>query len=211
MVMTLHALRPVAAWYNVVETRAGGRKTMSEASDYHFERLQEAFRSEPPDTPLGKAIAPLREPFVLGDGDRLHYEKFIIMFVAIRNALHEIDSSISPELPPFLLHPASIANVFHIPLEKFNYQGGSTTVAPSIIKRLKETFGLLEANPPILKLGKFNDTEKKLVRVLGDDTLTAAKLAERANYRFNANIKQTLSSLVKRGILANKGSGYYRL
>jgi len=184
---------------------------MDHVDDHHVERLREAMRHEPPDTPLGKAIARLREPFVLGDGDRFHYERFITMFVAIRDALHEIDPSISPNLPPFLLHPASIAEIFQISLEKFNYQGGSTSIAPTIVKAMKELAGLIEANPPIPNLVKLNDTEKKLVHTLGDDTLTGQELAKRANYPFNSNIKQTLSSLVKRRVLDNKGSGYYRL
>jgi hypothetical protein len=179
--------------------------------EHHFEQLREAMRHEPPDTALGKAVARLREPFVLGDGDHFHYERFIVMFVALRDALHEIDPSIPPDLPPFLLHPTTIANMFHIPLEKFNYQGGSTTVTPAAIKMLKGLVGFLEANPPNVIPVKLNATEKKLLRALGDDTLTGEELARSAGYPYNSNIKQTLSSLVKRSILGNRGSGYYRL
>ena len=62
---------------------------MSQINDYHFRRLREALTHEPPDTPLGRAVARLREPFDLGDGDHYHYEKFVLMFAAIRAALHE--------------------------------------------------------------------------------------------------------------------------
>jgi hypothetical protein len=184
---------------------------MNHIDNYHFERIREAMRNAPPDTPLGRAVARLREPFVLGDGGRFHYERFVTMFVAIRDALHEIDPSIPPDLPPALLHPAFIANMFQIPLEKFNYQGGSVTVAPTVIRTLKDMVGLLEANPPIPNPTKLNATEKRLLNALGDKTLTGEELASRANYPYNSNIKQTLSSLVKRGILGNKGSGYSRL
>ena len=72
-------------------------------------------------------------------------------------------------------------------------------------------FSLIEANPPALNPVKLNATEKKLLHALGNATLTGEALASRANYPYNSNMKQTLSSLVKRKILGNKGSGYYRL
>lgn len=60
-----------------------------------------------------------------------------------------------------------------------------------------------------LEEDRLNSTEKKLLKVLGNEILTGEKIAERAGYRFNSNIKSTLSSLKKRGFLGNKSPGYF--
>lgn len=88
-----------------------------------FDRLRDAMRSNDTDTPLGQAVARLKQPFVLGDGEKWFYERFIGMASAFRQALAAIDDTISPDLPPFLLDPANIARLFRIPLEDFNWQG----------------------------------------------------------------------------------------
>jgi excisionase family DNA binding protein len=64
----------------------------------------------------------------MGDGKKWHYEGFVSMFSAVRQALASLDDSISPDLPPFLLDPAIIAKQLGIPLPYFNWQGirGST-------------------------------------------------------------------------------------
>jgi hypothetical protein len=97
--------------------------TENEAS-YYLDRLREAWDAPDIDTPLGQAVARLKVPFVLGDGKRWYYERFVCFLSALRQALAAIDDSISPDLPPFMLEPAAIAKLFRIPLEDFNWQGG---------------------------------------------------------------------------------------
>lgn len=50
--------------------------------------------------------------------------------------------------------------------------------------------------------------EENILEALGDGKLTGEKLAQKAGYPFNSNFKNTLSSLVKRGLLANDRPGY---
>jgi excisionase family DNA binding protein len=95
---------------------------------FFLARIREALRSNETDTPLGQAVARLKQPFVLGDGEKWHYEGFVSMFSAIRQVLSILDDSISPDLPPFLLDPATIARLFRIPLEDFNWQGGQSKI-----------------------------------------------------------------------------------
>ena len=182
---------------------------MSEISD--LQQLREAIKNEPPDTPLGKAVARLREPFYVGDGEHFHYDKFIGMFSAIREALHEIDSSIEPNVPPFLLDPACIAKFFNIPLEKFDYQGsGQTDVDPNLVNELKHFVGLLETR--VVKREEIlNETEKNILEALGDKTMIGEEIAPLAGYKCDGHFKGTLARLVKRNILGNKRPGYYRL
>ncbi len=54
-----------------------------------------------------------------------------------------------------------------------------------------------------------NRTEKTIIEALGDTTLTVEKLAIKAGYEVSGCFRRTLSSLRKRGILANKRPGYY--
>jgi len=92
----------------------------------YLDRIRDALRSEQANTPSGQAVARLKQPFVLGDGEKWHYEGFVSMFSAIRHALASLDNSISPDLPPFLLDPATVARLFGIPLAEFNWQGYPT-------------------------------------------------------------------------------------
>jgi hypothetical protein len=185
---------------------------MSHINDDHFEQLREAMKNEPPDTPLGKAVARLREPFILGDGETFQYEKFVEMFVALRDALHELDPTISPKVPPFLLHPSSIANIFGIPLEKFNYQGGhQTAVDPDLVKQLKHFVALLETGVVSKEAEELNQREKDILEAVGDKTLKGEDIAPIAGYEYDGHFKAILARLVKRRILGNKHPGYYRL
>lgn len=90
---------------------------------YYLERIREALRSEDSTSDLGRAVARLRQPFVLGSNGKWHYEGFINLFASVRQALAAIDDSISSELPSFLLEPATIARIFGLHLEDFNWQG----------------------------------------------------------------------------------------
>jgi predicted transcriptional regulator of viral defense system len=54
-----------------------------------------------------------------------------------------------------------------------------------------------------------NRTEKNIIKALGDETLTVEELAVTAGYEVSGYFRRTLSSLRKRGILANKQPGYY--
>ena len=56
---------------------------------------------------------------------------------------------------------------------------------------------------------ELNRTEKIIVEALGDDVLTVEELAVKAGYEVSGYFRRTLSSLRKRGILANKKPGYY--
>lgn len=96
------------------------------SSDEILARIRHALRNNQGETPLGQAVARLKQPFVVGDGKKWHYEGFVSVFSAVRQALASLDASISPDLPPFLLEPATIARLFGIPLEDFNWQGHST-------------------------------------------------------------------------------------
>jgi hypothetical protein len=88
--------------------------------------IRAAMRDFDPNTPLGQAVARLKQPFVIGDGTKWYYEGFIgfiSLFSAVRQAVAALDDSVSPELPPFLLDPATIARMFRIPQEDFNWHG----------------------------------------------------------------------------------------
>jgi hypothetical protein len=106
---------------------------------YYLDRLKEAWDDPEIDTPLGHAIARLKVPFVLEDGKKWYYERFVSFFSAVRQALAAIDDSISPDLPPFLLEPATIARLFRIPLEDLTWQGGQADrAAPDAQSRMDD-------------------------------------------------------------------------
>jgi hypothetical protein len=54
-----------------------------------------------------------------------------------------------------------------------------------------------------------DDTERDIIDALQGETLTGAKLAERAGYAYNFKFKSSLAGLRKRGILGNKSPGYF--
>ncbi len=56
---------------------------------------------------------------------------------------------------------------------------------------------------------ELNRTEKTIIEALGDTTLTVEKLAIKAGYEVSGYFRSLLTSLRKRGILANKRPGYY--
>ncbi len=62
--------------------------------------------------------------------------------------------------------------------------------------------GIVEAAP------RLRETEENILEALGDGKLTGEELAKKAGYPFNSNFKNTLSSLVKRGLLVNDRPGY---
>jgi hypothetical protein len=99
---------------------------LNDRSKNHFDLLQAAMRDADPGSSLGQAVARLKQPLVLGDGQKWYYEGFVSMLSAVRQTLATLDGSISPDLPPFLLEPATIARLFGIPLEDFNWQGYPT-------------------------------------------------------------------------------------
>lgn len=184
---------------------------MATSNDDVVQQLLAALKHEPFDTPLGMAVARLREPFCVGDDKQIHYDKVISMFSAIRQALHELDPSVSPNLPPFLMDPVVIAKILGVPLEKLDYQGGPPAVAdPSLLSNLKRIVAYLEAGASY-KVGQLNESESNILEALGDRTMIGEELAAKAGYSFNGNFKATLSSLVKRGILDNMRPGYCRL
>jgi hypothetical protein len=55
---------------------------------------------------------------------------------------------------------------------------------------------------------KLTETESNILEALGEGKLTGEMLAQKAGYPCNSNFKNTLSSLVKRGLLANDRPGY---
>ena len=56
---------------------------------------------------------------------------------------------------------------------------------------------------------ELNRTEKIIIEALGDTTLTVEELAIKSGYEVSGYFRCTLTSLRKRGILANKRPGYY--
>ena len=56
---------------------------------------------------------------------------------------------------------------------------------------------------------ELNRTEKIIIEALGDETLTVEELAIKSGYEVSGYFRRTLTSLRKRGILANKRPGYY--
>jgi hypothetical protein len=56
---------------------------------------------------------------------------------------------------------------------------------------------------------ELNRTEKIIIEALGDTILTVEELAIKSGYEVSGYFRHTLSSLRKRGILANKRPGYY--
>lgn len=107
------------------EGRAAGTNTMENTnqSTYYLGKIREAMRSGDIDTPLGQAVMRLKQPFVLGDGQQWHYEGFISLFSAVRQTLAALDDTITPGLPSFYFDPGTIAHLFALPLEKFNWRG----------------------------------------------------------------------------------------
>lgn len=55
---------------------------------------------------------------------------------------------------------------------------------------------------------ELNRTERNIIEVLGNDTLTFEQLAAKAGYEVSDHFKRTVSSLSKLGILGNKKVGY---
>lgn len=63
-----------------------------------------------------------------------------------------------------------------------------------------------------LESPSLNDTEKEIIRALGKDRITGESLAKKAKHTYQSNFKNTLSSMVKRGILGNqrgRNRGYF--
>ncbi len=56
---------------------------------------------------------------------------------------------------------------------------------------------------------ELNKTEKIIIEALGNETLTVEELAIKSGYEVSGYFRRTLTSLRKRGILANKRPGYY--
>ena len=55
---------------------------------------------------------------------------------------------------------------------------------------------------------RLTEAEQSILQALGDKRLTGEQLAPLAGYPCNSNFKNTLASLVKRGILVNDRPGY---
>lgn len=57
---------------------------------------------------------------------------------------------------------------------------------------------------------KLTETERNILEALGEGKLKGEQLAKKAGYPCNSNFKNTLSSLVKRGLLMNDRPGYQK-
>jgi hypothetical protein len=55
---------------------------------------------------------------------------------------------------------------------------------------------------------KLTEAERNILEALGEGKLKGEQLANKAGYPCNSNFKNTLSSLVKRGLLVNDRPGY---
>jgi len=60
-----------------------------------------------------------------------------------------------------------------------------------------------------MSMVELNETEKIIIQALGDKTLTVEELAIKSGYEVSGYFRCILTSLRKRGILANKRPGYY--
>jgi hypothetical protein len=85
--------------------------------------LQEAFRNPETETELGRAVARLRQPFVIGDGKKWLYQGFVGALSALHDALRAMDDSTPPGLPAHVHDPAWIAEALGLRLEDFNWTG----------------------------------------------------------------------------------------
>jgi excisionase family DNA binding protein len=94
--------------------------------------LREGFRRRETETELGKAVARMRQPFRVGDGEKMLYEGFTSAFNALFDAFRAIDDSIPPDLPQHVLDPAWIARTFGFRVEDFRtvpaYVGAAETL-----------------------------------------------------------------------------------
>lgn len=78
-----------------------------------------------------------------------------------------------------------------------------------VVNRLDRIEHLLEQNPPTNSV--LNEIERDILNTLGDDTLTGQSIADRTRvYKYNSHFRDTLAGLVRRGVLSNKGRGYFR-
>ena len=55
---------------------------------------------------------------------------------------------------------------------------------------------------------KLTEAERNILEALGEGKLNGEQVAKKAGYPCNSNFKNTLSSLVKRGLLVNDRPGY---
>ncbi len=63
-------------------------------------------------------------------------------------------------------------------------------------------------NEQVRNQAQLTDTEENILEVIGYGKMSGAQIAKGAGYPLNSNLKATLSSLRKRGILENKAPGY---
>ena len=87
-------------------------------TDVILDGLREAFRNNETKTPLASALARLKEPILVGEGDEWHYEGFISLFHAIRQAVRAVDPSVPAGFPAHCLDPEMISRFFRIPSGK---------------------------------------------------------------------------------------------
>ena len=78
-------------------------------------------------------------------------------------------------------------------------------LAEFVRQRRHQSSPAAEVNRPMPRL---TDTEQTILEALGDKKVTGEELAPLAGFPFNSNFKNTLSSLVKRGLLVNDRPGY---
>ena len=74
--------------------------------------------------------------------------------------------------------------------------------------------GQAQASKTTVEAGKnkvqFTDTEENILKALGDEHMTGPALLKKAGYDYSSHYRAILSQLVKRDILGNDHSGYFR-
>lgn len=85
-----------------------------------FERIRAALQDGGNDTPLSQAVARLKQPFLVKDGETWLYEGFVSLFHTLYSVVREVDASLPPGLSPHCLDPAVIARFFRIPVEQLD-------------------------------------------------------------------------------------------
>ena len=82
-------------------------------------------------------------------------------------------------------------------------------VIGELVKRLDRIEDVLNRDRRAAFDSALNDTEQIIVEALGEKQLKAAAIATAARLSHNSHLKATLSSMVKRGVLAHGPDGYF--
>jgi Protein of unknown function (DUF1580) len=95
-------------------------------------RLRRALEDNEAGTSLVNAIARLREPILVGEGDLWFYEGFISLFHSLHEAIRAVDPTVAGGLPAHCLSPEQIARFFRIPVHERPVLSSTTSPSPEV-------------------------------------------------------------------------------